>query len=88
MEGKFRIVPTLQVVSEADIASFCGPCNNLMDDNSCQIDPTEGVNQASYVARDRCGWASANGVRGLMTHKGFDPNFFGQTPSAPAEQPK
>ena len=86
MEGKSRIVPTLQVASEADIANFCGPCDHLMGDNSCQIDRERG-NQARYVARDWCGWAFVNGVRGLMTHKGFNPNF-GQTPSAPAEQPK
>jgi len=61
--------PMPKSISEAKIARFCQKCDNLKSDGVCRLDSN---NQAGYVARNWCGWASKNGVRGTMTNSGFE----------------
>jgi len=56
-------------VAEATIAKFCGGCDALQDDGVCRV--AGARDQARYAAREWCGWASVNGVRGEMTSEGF-----------------
>lgn len=56
-------------ISEDEIAKFCGLCDHHVVNGVCKI---AGSNdQARYVARKGCGWASRNGTRGSMTTEGF-----------------
>lgn len=70
----FRLIPTLTVVSEADIAKFCGGCDNLNPSNVCTLPAGGAEDQPRCVARKWCGWASQSGVRGIVTGEGFKPS--------------
>lgn len=59
-------------VSEKEIAEFCGPCDHHVVNGVCKL--AGGNDQARYVARNGCGWASVKGQRGDMTSEGFKAN--------------
>lgn len=55
-------------ISEEDIAKFCKEC----DFSKAPVCSKVGQNdQARYAAREGCGWAEKDGVRGSMTADGF-----------------
>ncbi|MDO8451267.1 MAG: hypothetical protein Q7S76_00170 [bacterium] len=56
-------------IEEARIANFCSGCDALQEDGMCRT--VNANEQARYAAREFCGWASVNGVRGDMTSEGF-----------------
>jgi hypothetical protein len=62
------VVPN-RSISEAKIAEFCGKCDFLQADNTCQV--SDSGDQARYADRRWCGWASVKGIRGKMTENGF-----------------
>lgn len=55
-------------VEESVIAKFCNGCDRLQGNGVCKLDEND---QARYAARQQCGWASVNEVRGEMTADGF-----------------
>lgn len=99
MAEEFRVVPTILItpeqiapeksvllaVRERDITEFCGGCDNFVPDtNGCSVDYLEGANQARYVARDWCGAARVDGVRGQMTTGNGFKAFESRTSTAPS----
>jgi hypothetical protein len=81
------VVPS-RSISEAEIHEFCGNCKFHQPDNSCsrvETRVTEGSDQARYVDRRWCGWASVKGIRGRMTGNGFVALASGSDPSLPAD---
>lgn len=69
----FFVTPQMKrIVNEDEVAAFCKPCDNLGENNICELVLDRG-DQLRYVARDACGWVSVNGKSGLMTTEGFEP---------------
>lgn len=57
-------------VTQEQVRNFCSGCDNFRQDEKCNLFSGE-ENQPRYVARQWCGWAKVNGLRGEMTSKGF-----------------
>ncbi len=63
--------PPTEEVAEDLIEEFCSGCDNLQLNGICaRVSPN---NQGRYAAREWCGWASVDNVRGQMTSEGFKP---------------
>lgn len=73
--GEFLGLPQMRIskITKGEILQFCQGCDLLGSDGVCTLGLED---QVRYAARESCGWASEDGVRGQMTSKGFTPFNF------------
>lgn len=57
-------------IAEDAVQKFCAGRDALKATGVCRVAGTN--DQARYAAREWCGWATVNGVRGAMTAEGFE----------------
>ena len=58
-------------LTRGEISTFCSPCDYLGEDGTCKMFGLR--RQTRYAAREWCGLAEVNEVRGTMTKNGFEP---------------